>query len=189
MNELEFLRSQMRLERTHCESQRALLGRSLQAVAAAEPARDALLAAAHYLVFALRREARRDRLHADQTEARLAVAQVVEADQRKTALAAVARLRAEASALAAAIETLAVALQAPATAAVGDSLRTACTAFEGWATNFKPAGREALEPWFERLYAISDWRQVALTDAESVFEERRLHEAANAAARAAGLLA
>jgi hypothetical protein len=189
MNELEFLRSQLRLERTHYEQQRALLGRSLRAMAIGERVGAVTQAAADYLVFALRRAARRDRQHADQVEARLAKATALEADQRSLILAAVARCRNDASEAQAAVDALAAALQAGPSAALGEAVLGACHTFDGWATQFKPAGREALEPWFDRLYDVGDWRRVALTDAESVFEERRLHEAATAVARAAGMLA
>jgi hypothetical protein len=189
MNELEFLRSQLRLERTHYEQQRALLGRSLRTMGAGESVNAVTVAAADYLVFALRRAARRDRQHADQVEARLAKATALEADQRSLILAAVARCRTDANEAQAAVEDLATALQAGNSAGLGKAVLGACHTFDGWATQFKPTGREALEPWFDRFYDVVDWRRIALTDAESVFEERRLHEAATSVARAAGMLA
>jgi hypothetical protein len=189
MNELEFLRSQLRLEGTHYEQQRALLGRCLQAVAKGEQVGVVTLAAAAYVVFALRRAVRRDHVHADQVESRVANATALDAGQRAMILAAVARSRADSSEAQAAVEALASGLQTATAACLGEAALGACHSFDHWAQRFKPAGRDALEPWFDRLYDVSDWRRVALTDAESVFEERRLHDTAVAAAGAAGLLA
>lgn len=187
MNELEFLRSQLRLEHTHYTRLRALLGRSLPGAATDKCLLAVTVSTANYVVFVLQRAARRDHIHADQIEARLSPAQALRADERNAIIAAVAQLRVDARALGAAVEALAAALPAPSEHASGGSVLPACHAFDAWASNFNFAARAALEPWLERLYDIGDWRRAALTDAEAVFQERRLRTAATDAARAAAL--
>lgn len=186
MNELAFLRGQLRLERSHYGQQLDLLARSLRSPAG-EPGVDRTVrAAAAYVLFATRRTVQRNHLHARRLASRLAATELA-ADERGAIGAASQRLVAVTAATQAALDALAAAMAVDACATDTAALRDACAAFAGPVPAEVMAAAETLEPWFERLYDLADWRSVALTDAESVFEERCLHDAAFHAAGEAGL--
>lgn len=165
MNELEFLRSQLQLEQANLARSCDILARAARHAGtegpAPSPASTAVQAANAHVEFALRRELQRARTHA-----RLLSDHIARGSVGATELDG---LRAATAVLQAALD------EAPALAPqqCADRLRTAGA---------------PLEPWCARLYSLSDWRRAAQIDAEAVFEDRRLHEAAIAAARSAGLL-
>lgn len=189
MNELEFLRGQLRLERTHYREQIALLTRSLCAPESGGSVARAIQATAAYLVFAARRSVRRNHLYARQLASRLAAGEPLAADEQRAVDAASQRLASSTTATQTALEALGAALAAHDGTDDAGGLHKACAAFTENVNAETLAAAETLDPWFERLYSLGDWRCVALTDAESVFEERRLYDAATHAAGKAGLLA
>lgn len=161
MNELEFLRSQLRLEQAHLDSTREWLRRASRQAAADGPVFLARQAALAHLAFALHRAMERCRMDSQLLEERAA----------RSACSTTERL-----ALMAAIATSQSAL---APDAADDALQLARRISDATA---------ALDPWCARLYDLSDWRRAARIDAEAVFEERRLYEHALECARAARFL-
>lgn len=188
MNELEFLRGQLRLERTHYQEQIALLTRGLCSRGADVSADRAIQASAAYLVFAARRSVRRNHLHARQLASRLATGEPLAADEQRVVDAASQRLASSTAATQTALEALVAALATHDGSHDAGGLHKACAAFAETVNAETLVAAETLDPWVERLYNLGDWRCVALTDAESVFEERRLYDAAIHAAGEAGLL-
>jgi hypothetical protein len=168
MNELEFLRSQLRLEQTHFDSILDLLSRTLRQATADRPLLAARQAALAHLEFALQRATEQSRVHSQLLPAHVARS-AFSTTERRAVLDAVAALQS--------------ALVPDASSLRGLSAATA----QQLAERISQAAA-ALEPWCARLYDLSDWRRAACIDAEAVFEERRLYDHAIEHARAAGLL-
>jgi hypothetical protein len=168
MNELEFLRSQLRLEQSNLDCSRELLRRALHQTASEGPILAARQAALAHLAFALQRATERCRVHSQLLAERVARSACSEAE-RFEVLDAVAALQS--------------ALGPGAATGLAPSAEDALLLAERISTF-----TAALEPWCDRLYDLPDWRRAARIDAEAVFEERRLHEDAIDRARAAGLL-
>lgn len=168
MNELEFLRSQLRLEQTHLDGSRDLLSRALRQASAEGPRLAARQAALAHLDFALQRATERSRVHSQLLEERVARS-AFSTTERLAVLDAVAALQ----------SALALAASSSGGLSAGHAQQLAERISKATA---------AVEPWCARLYDLSDWRRAARIDAEAVFEERRLYEHAIEHARAAGLL-
>jgi hypothetical protein len=168
MNELEFLRSQLRLEQTHFDSILDLLCRTLRHATVDGPLLAARQAALAHLEFALERATERSRVHS-QLLAELIARSALSTTERLAVLDAAAALQ---SALVPDASSLR-GLSAAAAQQLAERISQAAA---------------ALEPWCARLYDLSDWRRAARIDAEAVFKERRLYEHAIEHARAAGLL-
>lgn len=164
MNELEFLRSQLQLEQANLARSCDVLARAARHAGtegpAHAPARAASQAALAHVQFGLQRALQRARAHARLLSDHVARGSVgaAELDALRDAIGTVQSALHEAPTL------------PPQQAA--DRLRSAGA---------------SVEPWCARLYRLADWRSVAQIDAEAVFEDRRLHEAAMDAARTAGL--
>ena len=184
MNELEFLRSQLRLEQTHLDGSRELLNRALRHQPVDAPTVTARRAALAHLAFGLQRAIERGHVHARQVPERLAQGDY-SAAERIAALDAVATLQAVLTPAAVTVVGLSTAVASAADS--DDRLRDAAREALPLAEQLGKAAA-TLEPWCARLYDLSDWRRAARIDAEAVFEERRLHEQAIEHARAAGLL-
>lgn len=168
MNELEFLRSQLRLEQSHLDNSRDLLSRALRQASAEGPLVAARQAALAYLEFALQRATERSRVHSQLLAERVAHS-AFSTTERAAVLEAVAALQ----------SALAPAASSPGEPSAGHAQQLAERISKATA---------ALDPWCTRLYDLSDWRRAARIDAEAVFEERRLYEHAIERARAAGML-
>lgn len=179
MNELEFLRSQVRLERTHMRDVRAALGDALRR-SPAPPGLDASAqAAARYLVFVLRRFVMQDRMHCSQLATRVGAAQGLEAAERARIDGALRDLAMALDDVATATDALAGALDARQRGAMEpQEWLEACAAFDRFYEAHLVQRRHQLSLWLESYYDIADWRRSSCVDAESVFEERRLHEEA-----------
>lgn len=186
MNELEFLRSQLRLEQNHLDRSRDLLQRALRLGAADAAARAARQAALAHLQFALRRSTERGHVHVQLVSGRTATG-YSGAAERRAVLDAVAALQAALATAEPALQRVAFAATTASPHDGDDPLRAAATAAQQLADGIGHA-TEMLEPWFARLYDLSDWRRAARIDAEAVFDERRLYDAAVEAARTAGIL-
>lgn len=172
MDELSFIREQVRTERRHMGEVRAALDDALAAGgpgatdAAAVGSSDAFVAAAvRYLVFIVQRFNAQDQAHGAQLRPRLDAA---DSDARMALDeldATLARSRAE-------IAVLQEAMQAGASPA----LRVAARRYLDFYQRELLARRHSLTPWLERHYAAADWRRASMVDAESILEERDLYE-------------
>ncbi len=179
MNELEFLRSQVRLERVHMRDLRALFSAALQRAVPPALLDGFSQAAGAYLVFALRRFVAQDRMHCERLAARVASASGVDATERARITAALRDLAATLAATDVATRQFAAALERRRAGSLdAPGWFDTCRELDRFYESHLVQRRHQLGPWLESYYDILDWRRSSMVDAESVFEERRLHEAA-----------
>lgn len=177
MNELEFLRSQVRLERTHMREVRASLRDALRRTLPPAQVDAFAQAAAAYLVFALRRFVAQDRGHCVRLAERVAAAPNVDAAERARIDAALGELASALQETEAATTALSAALEGRRRQALDlPAWLAACRRFDDFYEQHLVQRRHQLGAWLEHHYDIGDWRRTSLVDAESVFEERQLHE-------------
>lgn len=182
MNELEFLRSQVRLERLHLREQRAALGTLLRRALPVDAQDACAQALAAHLVFLMRRFVLQDRSHVERLGARVAAARDVAPEERQRIGQTLHELAATLDAAQAATGSLADALEQRRHGALDAAgWLAACREFDAFYEGRLAAHRHALGTWLETYYDIGDWRRSSHVDPESVFEERRLHELALAA--------
>ena len=181
MNELEFLRTQIRLERQHMVEVRKNLE-----VALARPVpqmqRDAIerfcTAAARYLVFIVKRFNAQDQIHCQQLRPNIAGGD----HDNEDALAALECLLARSRV---AIASLQAALPGPGAADAqtsGMALRHACAEYLQFYRDEMLQRNSTLTALFERHYGTTEWRSASLLDADAVLQERQLYAAVQAAA-------
>lgn len=180
MDELSFIREQVRTERRHMGEVRRALAQVLREAPVTGTGRGTetgadrgatfIAAAASYLVFIVQRFNAQDQQHCELLRPRLPA-------NDASALAAVDSL---AATLARSREAVA-ALQQVVQGGAADQLRAAATAYlEFHERELLPKG-SSLSPWMEKLYGAADWRRASMVDAESILEERARYDALRAA--------
>lgn len=175
MNELDFLRDQLALERRHFDAVRSACESAI--AAGLEPTRldEFCRVATRYLCFAGERLNLQDRAHCEQLDALLA-------PDDAASLNLVGDLRASLAARASALESLAAGLEqrrADTLGAVGfiDVCRGSLRALdEAFARRPPVLGR-----LLERHYRVAQWRAASQVDADSILEERERYERVRAA--------
>jgi hypothetical protein len=182
MNEIEFLRSQVRLERRHLREVRAAWSARLDSACTDRELDRVTLSSAPYLLFALRRLAGQDSGHCERLRSfldRNAEANPDESAELRAALAEVAQSLQQ---LHAARQRFEAAYQARVEGRLDvTGWIRACREFDSWYATQLAAQRHRLGHWLDAHYTLADWRSTSLVDAESILEERRLYDAALAA--------
>ncbi len=182
MNEIEYLRSQVRLERSHLREVRAAWSARLGSGRPDDELDRVALACAPYLLFALRRLAVQDSRHCDRLRGlidRNAETVVDEPAELRDALTEIGQSLQQ---LYEACQRFESAYQARVAGRLDvTGWIRACREFDAWYADRLAVQRHRLDRWLDTHYALTDWRSTSLVDADSVLEERRLHEAALAA--------
>ena len=166
MNELEFIREQVRLERQHMAEVRQALESAL--------ATDATLtefcqSAARYLVFVVQRFNAQDQIHCDQLGPRLDPNDAANSESLRSLAATLARSRA-------AIAELESALGADAVT----TLPRECRRYLQFYRTELSTRKNVLYPLLVLHYDIGDWRRASLVTADSILTERELYAAVQA---------
>jgi hypothetical protein len=183
MNELDYLRDQVSLERSHMRELRSSFARLLVEGRDDEQLERQTVALATYLLFALRRLVLQDELHCRQLRERIAAAAEGSAGEHAHIVATIDDLERSLADARGALDRFEAAHRELATAGrsgVADWL-DACRRFNTWYETQLGTRRHALGDWLDAYYTLADWRRASLVDAESVLEERRLYAAARAA--------
>lgn len=170
MNEVDFLRDQLALERHHFDAVRGACETAL--AAAIEPARleEFCRVAARYLCFAGERLALRDRVHCEQLRALLAREDAASHNLVDDLGATLAPRRAALDSLAAGLtERRADELSA---AGFIDLCRESLRALDAALARRPPV----LQRLLDRHYRVVEWRNASQVDADSILEERERYE-------------
>lgn len=165
MNEQEFIRQQVQLERAHMGAARAALASALQGQYPPETLEPFARAAANYLVFVVRRFNRQDLEHC-------AILRPLVPASDTADLQVISDLEKTLQLSAAAIEALAARNAAPL-----PDLLAACQEYNLFYTTVLGKRRHAIYHLFERHYDINSWRRASFVDADSILEERALYAA------------
>jgi hypothetical protein len=182
MNEVEYLRSQVRLERSHLREVRAALSARLAAVRADDELDGPALATAPYLLYALRRLEEQDGRHCSRLRAHIDQKPEARPGEHARVGAALAELKQALQELHQARQRFESAYQERTERRLDASgWVEACREFDAWYESRLAPRRHALGDWLDAYYTLADWRSTSLVDAESVLEERRLHGVALAA--------
>lgn len=166
MNEIQFLRDQVSLERRHMTAVKDALGAALEARFDEALLRPFCLAAVRYLLFAMQRFHRQDAKHAELLLARLPAEAV--ADRTRVAEVAAALEGAHAG-LGPLAEAAAAAADPDAPAA---PLIAACRDYVRWFETRLRDRRHSFHDLFDACYGIEEWRAASFVDADSILEER-----------------
>ena len=169
MNELEFIRRQVSIERSHMAAVRGACAAALALPRDERPGTDFLQACAGYLVFAVGRFNTQDLAHCDRLRAHLPV----DAAQDRATLDDLDRTLAASRK---AIDALAAALrdrEAAGDAGDDDAFVAALRGYLSFYSNVLAGRRHALQHLFEAHYAVADWRAASAVDADSILEERQ----------------
>lgn len=180
MNELEFIRDQVRTERRHMAEVRSILQAALSSTPASPVTARSIELAARYLVFSVRRFDAQDQMHCEQLAPRISAGDAV-------ACGSLAALAQTLSLSRAAIEQLQCALTAAGAAPDSETLRIACEGYLDFYRRSLTTLRASLYPLLEQHYGVADWRRASLVDAESIISERELYDAVRAAADATAI--
>lgn len=182
MNEIDYLRSQVRLERSHLREVCAALSTQLASMRPDVDLDVAARGAAPYLVYALRRLARQDALHSSRVRAYIDEASEALAGEHARVRAMLEELEGTLQELGSVLARFEAAYQARISGALDAAGWIAtCREFDAWYGAKLATQRHALGSWLDANYSLADWRSTALVDADSVLEERRLYAAALAA--------
>jgi hypothetical protein len=166
MNELEFIREQVRLERRHMAEVRQALETALLGRAVADPSLQIFCqAAARYLVFIVQRFNAQDQIHCDQLRSCLTA-------EDATSLQSLEQLHSTLAQSRPAVAQLSAALASPASM---ETLLDACRRYLDFYRHELLARKNSLYPLFDQHYGMADWRRASLVDADSVLEERTLY--------------
>ena len=173
MDELAFIREQVRTERRHMAEVRQALGTAIDARINAESLDPFCAAAVQYLLFAVRRFNAQDQAHCDQLRPRLPV-------DDKSSQALLDALGSTLARSRVAIDELANSTVAPPSNAQGSALVDAAQRYLAFYREALATQQGSLYPLFEKHYRQQDWRAASMVDADSVLEERRLYAAVRA---------
>lgn len=173
MNELQYIREQVRTERRHMAEVRLALTSALDAGFVAPILLPFCAAGARYLVFIVKRFNAQDQLHCDQLQPHLAPEDVENRESLQQLTQTLARSRE-------AIGKLDLALRSCATGTAEETLRSACSSYLAFYRDELATRRNSLYPLLERHYGVAEWRRASLVDAESILEERALYGAVQA---------
>lgn len=170
MNEVDFLRDQVALERQHFDSVRGACAAAIGS--ALDPARldELCRVAARYLCFAGERSALQDRAHCELLRARVARDDAASHKLVDDLGATLAPRRAT-------LETLAAALADRRTDTLGAAEFVAICRETLRALDDALARRPpVLQRLFDRHYRVAEWRAASHIDADSILEERERYE-------------
>ncbi len=167
MNEQDFIRQQVQLERAHMGATRAALAKALDGQYPTEILEPFARAAARYLVFVVRRFNRQDLEHCAILLPLVPASDTADHE-------ALADLTKTLQLSGTAIEALASRLDAPL-----PDLLAACVDYNQFYTTVLMARRHATYHLFEQHYDIESWRRASFVDADSILEERALYAEAN----------
>ena len=175
MNELDFIRRQVATERRHMAATRRALSAALAADYAINLLAEFTPAAASYLVFIVTRFNRQDQAHCTILRPRISAAATTDHDILNDLTET---LRQSSSAIA----TLGGAVSAYATATDQDlpALLTACRQYLHFFNTVLVQRRHAIYHLFAQHYALQDWRDTSLVDADAILQERSLYSAVTA---------
>lgn len=184
MDELSFIREQVRTERRHMAEVRSALEAALAhdaaQTAAASSAHDFILATARYLVFAVQRFNAQDQKHCEQLRPRLGDAAGAATSAATKALDDLTQTLARSRNTIAALQ-VAVTSAATADPQSSASLRSACASYLDFYKSELLTQTGSLSPLLEQHYSAADWRRASMVDAESILEERDLYDAVRSA--------
>jgi hypothetical protein len=167
VNELEFIRGQVSLERRHMAAVRNACAAALALPADRQPDASFLVAGAEYLRSSLQRFCDQDQAHCDQLRPRLPSGENHD-------LRALDDLHRTLAASRAALAPLAKALDAHlAGAGTAADVSAALRAFLEFYANVLASRRHALHHLFDAHYGIAEWRAASAVDADAIFEERQ----------------
>jgi len=171
VNELEFIRRQVSIERTHMAAVRSACAAALSLPRAERPEVEFLRACAEYLVFVVGRFNAQDQAHCDLLGPRLPTSATHD-------LATLEDLGRTLEASRGAIAKLEIAVRAGSDEAFVAALRT----YLAFYSNVLAGHRHALHHLFDAHYEVADWRAASAVDADAILEERERY------ARVAGLI-
>lgn len=181
MNEIDYLRHQVHLERDHLLEVRAALSVRLSG-SDPDDIDQGTLAAAPYLLYALQRLADRDALHCERLRARLATAPGAPRADWARISEALAEWRRTLADLRDACTRFEAAFRQHSTGLLETSRWVdACREFDSRLETTMARRPTSLETWLDAYYTLADWRSAALVDAEAVLEERSMYSTALAA--------
>jgi hypothetical protein len=181
MNELQFLRSQVALERGHMASVRRACADALNQTSAgigASVQEEFCLRCARYLVFIVARFNAQDQAHSDQLRPLLAADDAMHRETLDDLDRTLALNREALGALAAALQARdvepsqagAALLDAPGAGA----LLQACRAYLEFYERVLTRRRHVLAPLLEQHYRMPHWRRACFVTADTVLEEKAL---------------
>lgn len=181
MNELQFLRSQVALERGHMAGVRRACADALDMASGgiSEPALEEFcLRCARYLVFIVARFNSQDQAHSDQLRPFLAADDATHLETLDDLDRTLALNRDAIGALASAVRAREVGRQR-AGAAVHDapgplSLLDACRSYLEFYARVLTRRRHVLAPLLEKHYRMTHWRKACFVTADTVLEEKAL---------------
>jgi hypothetical protein len=181
MNELQFLRSQVALERGHMASVRRACADALNVPqeGVTEPLLEEFcLCCARYLLFIVARFNAQDQAHSDQLRCFLAPDDAVHREALDDLDRTLELNRAAIGALATAVRTHEIERDRPAAgrgdAADARAFFTACRAYVSFYDRVLARRRHVLSPLIGMHYRMPQWRAACLVSADSVLEEQAL---------------
>jgi hypothetical protein len=169
VNDLEFIREQVRTERRHMAEVRQALGQALEADIDVGRLEAFCRVATQYLIFVVQRFNQQDGIHCDQLRPKVPADDTVMLNTLAQLVQTLARNRA-------AILKLAQALQLASTTQ-SSTLPAACRTYLEFYRSELATQRNSLYPLMEQHYSHADWRRASLVDADSILEERERYQA------------
>jgi hypothetical protein len=166
VNELEFIRRQVSIERSHMAAVRSACAAALARDGGTAPDPEFLEACARYLLFVVGRFNAQDQAHCDLLRPRLDAADV---EGRET----IDDLRQALAASREAIGRLAAAVESRGAGTRDDSsFVEALREYLGFHARVLATRRHSIHHLFDRHYGIAEWRLASAVDADSILEER-----------------